>query len=435
MPSPPPERYSETLQFLYGLRPTGDKIGLETTLELAALHGNPHRDLTFIHVAGTNGKGSTCAMLESIYRHSNLKVGLYTSPHLSAFGERIQINRHLLPPATTVQYVDRIRQSLPQLSTSPSFFELLTILAVSYFKEEQCDLVIWETGLGGRLDSTNIVTPAASIITPIGLDHQQWLGNTLEKIAREKAGIIKPGVPVITSVTTPSLLQILQSTADEQGAPLHQVTPNSRLPLDPSSLQLSLPGSHQVSNAALAIKATQLLAEEFPVTADDLKTGLENTYWPGRCEFAKDATGRMFLLDGAHNPSAALALIETLESKFPTASPTLIIGMFEDKQIEEVTATLAQRCQSIYTTPVESDRTVTSETLASLCKSTNPAAAVHSCESLETAIERSGPAELTIITGSLHLIGQARDLLGLNPDSPNERGLNAWTSKNESSSA
>jgi dihydrofolate synthase/folylpolyglutamate synthase len=217
--------YSEAIQFLYDLRLFGAKFGLENTFKLAALAGNPQNQIRFIHVAGTNGKGSTCAMLESIYRAAGLHVGLFTSPHLVSFRERIQVNRRLIPEHEVVRLVEELQPLLKQFSSDhhPTFFEVVTVMALKFFAEQKCDLVIWETGLGGRLDATNIVTPLASVITNIAFDHQQWLGDTLGKIAAEKAGIIKPGVPVITAADEPEALAVIEKTAREKNAPLIKV--------------------------------------------------------------------------------------------------------------------------------------------------------------------------------------------------------------------
>ena len=184
--------YPEAIQFLYDLRLFGLKLGLENTFALAALAGNPHTRLRFIHVAGTNGKGSTCAMLESVYRAAGLKVGLFTSPHLVSFRERIQVNRQLVSEADVVRLVAGMQELLERMPADhhATFFEVLAVMALRYFEEQRCDLVIWETGLGGRLDATNIVTPLACVITNIQFDHQKWLGHTLAQIAAEKAGIL-----------------------------------------------------------------------------------------------------------------------------------------------------------------------------------------------------------------------------------------------------
>src|SRR6266446_8216948 len=209
--------YSEAINFLYGLRWFGMKPGLANTLKLAALAGNPHHHLRFIHVAGTNGKGSTCAMLESIYRAAGLRVGLFTSPHLVSFGERIQVDRRVIAAdevARAVSELQPLLETFPR-DAHPTFFEVVTVMALRYFAEQKCGLVVWETGLGGRLDATNIVTPLASVITNVALDHQQWLGDTLAKIAFEKAGIIKPRVPVISARQNPDAEQVIRARAAE----------------------------------------------------------------------------------------------------------------------------------------------------------------------------------------------------------------------------
>src|SRR6267378_2270801 len=230
--------YSEAIQFLYGLRLFGLKLGLENTFKLAALAGNPQEKLLFIHVAGTNGKGSTCAMLENIYRAAGLRVGLFTSPHLVSFRERIQVNRQLISEADVVRLVAELREQCgtgfqpvsivkspgpeqgDRRDACPTFFEVVTVMALRYFAEQQCDLVIWETGMGGRLDATNIVTPLASVITNIQFDHEKLLGETLEKIACEKGGIIKPRVPVITATDSPEALEVIQPIARQNCAPV-----------------------------------------------------------------------------------------------------------------------------------------------------------------------------------------------------------------------
>src|SRR5271163_3346271 len=246
--------YSQAIEFLYSLRLFGMKLGLENTFRLAAAIGNPHHNLRFIHVAGTNGKGSTCAMMESIYRAAGLRVGLFTSPHLVSFAERIQVGRELISHEDVARLTEEIRGVIDALNAEspPTFFEVVTVMALKYFAEQKCDLVVWETGLGGRLDATNIVTPLASVITNVQLDHQQWLGQTIPEIAVEKAGIIKPGVPVITTAEEPAL-SVISKVASEKGAPLIVADP---LP----SREIGLSGAHQRLNAAAAVAAVRVLA-------------------------------------------------------------------------------------------------------------------------------------------------------------------------------
>src|SRR5690242_3900566 len=249
----------------------GTHFGLERTRQLAALAGSPQEKLRFIHVAGTNGKGPTCAILESIYRAAGLRVGLFTSPHLVSFRERMQINRRLISEADVTRLVTEIQPLLQHFPADahPTMFEVVAVMALKYFAEQRCNLVVWETGLGGRLDATNIVTPLASVITNIALDHQQWLGETLEKIAAEKAGIIKPGVPVLTATNVPEALNVIEEVARRENAPLTRVGQASRLsPFKNEKMEtgatpvLPLPGEHQKLNAALALATVDVLRSE-----------------------------------------------------------------------------------------------------------------------------------------------------------------------------
>src|ERR1700722_1907110 len=293
--------YPEAIQFLYGLQMFGANFGLENTFRLAALAGNPQEKLRFIHVAGTNGKGSTCAMLENIYRAAGLRVGLFTSPHLVSFRERIQVNRQLIPESELVRLVEKIQPLLKQFPADNhlTLFEVVTVMALKFFAEQKCDLVIWETGLGGRLDATNIVTPLASIITYILLDHQQWLGDTLEKIAAEKAGIIKPKIPIVTATEEKSALAVIEKIAREKNASLKIV---NRLA---GTLAPPLLGEHQKINAALALATVEVLQTQILVNEEKIREGLQNVNWPGRLQLIERPDGQKFLLDGAHNVASA----------------------------------------------------------------------------------------------------------------------------------
>ena len=258
--------YGEAIKFLYSLQMFGARPGLESPRRLAELAGNPHHRLRFIHVAGTNGKGSTCAMLESVYRASGLRVGLFTSPHLVSFAERIQVNRQLVPEGDVARLAREMLPWLKQFPAEdhPTFFEVITVMAMRYFAEQNCDLVIWETGLGGRLDATNIVTPLASVITNIDFDHQQWLGETMEKIAAEKAGIIKPGVPVLTAAESGRGLEVIAATAQQLDALLTVIDRNDAKGSLLDAAKLPLPGDHQRLNAALAVAAVRAVAPPLP---------------------------------------------------------------------------------------------------------------------------------------------------------------------------
>jgi len=471
--------YAEAIQFLYGLRLFGAKFGLENTFQLAALAGNPQDRLRFIHVAGTNGKGSTCAMLESIYRAAGLRVGLFTSPHLVSFRERIQVNRRLISEVDVVRLTEELRKlgsefrpafrgtasgpakaGTPNHDASPTFFEFITVMALKFFAEQKCDLVIWETGLGGRLDATNIVTPLASVITNIALDHQQWLGDTIGKIAAEKAGIIKPGVTVLTASDEPEALAVIERTARERNAPLIKVEQASRRFGAGETPALPLLGDHQRLNAALALAAVQALQSEITVNDLAVRTGLETVNWPGRLQLVERPSGQKILLDGAHNVAGATALRKTLSSwsssfslsggtlkrelqpdgpeqpllgSFGAAGGgippkiTLVLGVLEDKDWRQICETLAPLATRIFTVPVASERTADAGELAAACHSVNPAAGVAADVSLRAALEKSAPEEFVVVTGSLYLVGEALEILGLSPAGEGERALNEWT--------
>jgi dihydrofolate synthase/folylpolyglutamate synthase len=411
--------YEDAIKFLYGLQLFGAKLGLENTRRLAALTGNPHERLRFIHVAGTNGKGSTCAMVESIYRAAGLRVGLFTSPHLISFRERIQINRELITEAEVITQVQQIQKLLAEFTPEnhPTFFEVVTIMALRYFAAQKGDLVIWETGLGGRLDATNIVTPLASVITNVQLDHEKWLGHSIEQIAGEKAGIIKPTVPVVTAAPEPAL-SVISKTARANNSPLHIVA--EPLP----DIELSLLGEHQRLNAALAVTTVRILDQQITVSETAIRKGLAAVSWPGRLQTIKH-NNQTILLDGAHNPSGAEALRDAITKHFPGLSRTLILGIMRDKDCAAICNILAPLADRIIACRVSSERSADPERLAGLCRAANPKAIVTSAQSIEFALQSSATDPFVIITGSLHFIGHALQLL-CPTDYPDERALNEW---------
>jgi dihydrofolate synthase / folylpolyglutamate synthase len=433
--------YPEAIQFLYGLRLFGAKFGLENTFKLAALAGNPQQKLRFIHVAGTNGKGSTCAILESVYRAAGLRTGLFTSPHLVSFRERIQVNRQLISENEVVRLVAELQPLLKQFPEGhhPTFFEVVTVMALKYFGEQNCELVIWETGLGGRLDATNIVTPLASVITNIALDHQQWLGETLAKIAFEKGGIIKPGIPVVTTVDELEALAVIKKIAFEKNASLKVVatdgnpSPSKSAAPCRDTATLSLQGEHQKNNAALALATVEILQKQIPVLDEQIRGGLAEVFWPGRLQLVERPGGQKILLDGAHNVAGAKALKETVEGDFPGCERTLLLGIFEDKDWQHICEILAPLAKNIFTVAISSERTADPKQLAEVCRAMNPKADVVVCHSLKEALlkmgsrGRSPSRSLTVITGSLYLIGEALELLGLSSRVQSERELNEWT--------
>jgi len=415
--------YAEAIRFLYDLRLFGAKFGLENTRKLAALSGDPQKQLRFIHVAGTNGKGSTCAMLESIYRETGLRVGLFTSPHLVSFRERIQVNRKSITENEVVRLVADIQHLLPQFPTNhqPTFFEALTVMALRHFAEHKCDLVIWETGLGGRLDATNIVTPLASVITNIAFDHQQWLGNTLEKIATEKAGIIKPEIPVITAATAPAALSVIERIARAKRAPLGQIHEASRIPFE-----LSLPGAHQTTNAALALATVEALQREIPVSPEAIRNGLKTVNWPGRLQLLTQPSGQKILLDGAHNIAGAQTLADAIKQLFPGTKPTMILGILQDKDWRSMCDILCPLADRILFVPVQSERTAVTRELAEACRRNHQATQIDEYPSLSDALNSAPRTSLVVIAGSLYLVGEALEILKPEEYNHSERALNEW---------
>jgi dihydrofolate synthase/folylpolyglutamate synthase len=446
--------YPQAIQFLYRLRWFGAKLGLDNTFKLAALAGNPQDRLRFIHVAGTNGKGSTCAMLESIYQAAGLRTGLFTSPHLVSFRERIQVNRQLIGESDVVRLVEELQPLLKQFPAGhhPTFFEVVTVMALNFFAEQKCDLVIWEAGLGGRLDATNIVTPLASVITNIAYDHEQWLGDTLAKIAAEKVGIIKPGVPVITATDEPEALRVIEETALGKNAPLINVAQASHLPAAAETAALPLLGEHQKTNAALALATIEALQKQIPVSVEKIRAGLANVNWPGRLQLVTRPSGQKLLLDGAHNVAGAKALREALSSWSSIPRPaglsggtlkrelqpagsktgtsqkfTLILGVLQDKDWRHICETLAPLAARIFTAPVASERSADARELAAACRAANPLAEVAVCGSLSDALGKTTGDDFILVTGSLYLVGEALELLGHSPANGGERGLNEWS--------
>lgn len=380
--------------------------------QLAAAAGQPQERLRFIHVAGTNGKGSTCAFLEAIYRAAGYRVGLFTSPHLMSFRERIQVNRELIREEEVGRLVSEFEGE-----SSFTFFEAVTIMALKYFAACGCDIVIWETGLGGRLDATNIVTPLVSVITNVQLDHQQWLGGTVEKIAVEKAGIIKPGTPVVTAAEEPAL-GVIAEAAHRQEAPLTVVAPLE-------GCELGLPGAHQRFNAALAVAAVGAAQGVMPVSEDAVGAGLKGARWAGRLQLIEVSGGRQILLDGAHNPAGAEALAAALRSEFAARHPAIVLGALADKDCAGICRVLAPLAARILLPGVSSARSADPKGLAELCRQANPNAAIEVCQSLGEALEAAAKERFVVVTGSLHFIGEAMERLGLG-EGASERELNEY---------
>jgi dihydrofolate synthase/folylpolyglutamate synthase len=424
--------YPETIDYLYGIRLFGQKLGLETTQYLLRLMGEPQKSLQFIHIAGTNGKGSVAAMLSAVLSTAGYKTGLYTSPHLVSFCERFQVNGRPISETDIVRLVEQIKPVLEQVSNNPefrapTFFETVTAIALRYFEEQNVDVVVWETGLGGRLDATNVVAPLVSVITNIAFDHTQYLGETLAQIAREKCGIIKRNVPVVTAAAAEEALQVIQRTAAAQGSALTVVGRDvgaTRLTEDElcqrveltgtrqsyGPLTIPLLGAHQTINCATAVAGLE--ASGLPVDARHVHDGLTCTAWPGRFQIVHHDP--VVVLDGAHNAAAAERLAATLREHFAGRKLTLILGVLRDKNYDQMCQILAPLMARVLCVPVNSERTSEPDQLARWCKAANRNAHVTVERDLSAAYAqaRSEGPDAIAIAGSLFLVGEALDRLG-----------------------
>jgi dihydrofolate synthase/folylpolyglutamate synthase len=383
----------ESLTWLDSTQLFGVKLGLENTRLLLEGLGNPHVGRCFIHVAGSNGKGSVCAMLDAILRADGRRCGLYTSPHLINFRERIRVDGRMISPDALAASLTRIRNVSRGWAHCPTFFEIATVAALDHFHREGCDIVILETGMGGRLDATNVVTPRVSVITPIARDHTEWLGASLADIAAEKAGIIKPGVPVVSAMQHPEAADVIASRAKECGSPL--IIANIPYPG-----RIALSGAHQNENAAVAIAS--LRAAALTISESTITQGMENVSWPARFQ----RIGERFLIDGAHNPHAARALVATWQEVFGKRKTTIIFGAMRDKDFAEMLSLLAPIAREFFFVPVSNPRSAAPGDLHTI----TPSQAFPSLQEAMQSIRRSDAP--CLVTGSLFLAGEALALLG-----------------------
>lgn len=379
--------YANSLKYLDWLCIFGVKEGLERIKALTAALGEPQNFYRTIHVAGTNGKGSVCAMLAEMLKAQGLRVGLFTSPHLESYCERIRINGENISETDFAEMIFRVKAC----NVDATHFEVLTAAAFLYFKICAVDIAVIEVGLGGTLDSTNVITPELSIITNVALDHENILGN-LENIARNKAGIIKEKIPVVTGATGLPL-EIIRAVAKEKNSPLYEVT-------TPANVELNLRGDYQKMNAAIAIKAAQLLG----IDDKNICAGLSRVEWAGRFEVINNS----FVIDGAHNPHGAKALRQSLDKIFPHGKRVWVFGALKDKNFDEMIKILFRADDFVIVTPPDSERAASTEMLCrSLRENKIPCAAV---EDNFAAIERlkNTSGDVKIIAGSLYLIGKVR---------------------------
>lgn len=410
------------------------KFGLENITTLSAALGNPHRAAPCAHIAGTNGKGSTAAMLESILRTAGLRTGLYTSPHLERINERIRISGENISDEDFASAWTRVHASIESLMASgtlaahPTFFECVTAMAFLSFKEHGVDFAVYEVGLGGRLDSTNIVEPEVAVITSIDFDHENFLGHSIDEIAREKAGIVKPGAWVVSSAERPEARAIIARRCANVEARLIEVdaawrledvraTPggcyravaaskNSRKEI---ALELPLAGRFQLRNALTAVAAARRLAERgFPVADDAMARGVASVRWPGRLERVSERPA--VYLDGTHNTGGARELLKFWDENFLGRRIWLVYGAMRDKAVDEIAGLLFPRAEAVILTEARQPRAISAALLAEMAGHHARKFGVVSdpSEALDRAIEMARPEDAVFATGSLYLVGDLR---------------------------
>jgi dihydrofolate synthase/folylpolyglutamate synthase len=412
-----------SISSLFARTAHGIKPGLEVTAALLEKLGNPHKSLKCIHVAGTNGKGSVCAMIESVLRASGFKTGLYTSPHLFCFNERFRINGREIPDAVLGQLIADVETAAQSLTVRPAtFFEMATAMAFEYFKREKVDYAIIETGMGGRWDATNVIQPVCSVITRIDIDHTEYLGGDIAKIAWEKAGIIKPGVPVVCGPMPVEAEAVVYKEALEKKAPIlgsddavffqclekrrddqlinievrgHEY-PNIRLPLA---------GGFQLENCGIAVTVLEDIADSLNIRLQ-MRRGLESVKWPGRFQLLQAKPP--ILYDGAHNVCGARALFQTLEEVFPAFGSGFLFSFMRDKDVEGILKILAPAVEKAWAFTLPGDRAMKAEEIAEIGKRIG--LEIIPVETLQCVRDwlDAGKKRLVCFTGSLYLPGELK---------------------------
>ena len=438
--------YSETIQYLYNLQKYGIKFGLDNIRRLARAFDQPHAAYGSIHVGGTNGKGTTSALVASILKHAGFRVGLFTSPHLVSFTERIKVDGQEITEHEVMELTEEIRDIVVHSEEfSPTFFEVVVMMAFLYFERKQADVAVFEVGMGGRFDATNIIAPLVSVITSIDYDHKEFLGETLQEIAREKAGIIKSGVPVVSSPQEREAMEVIKQKARGEHAKLYtfgeefwsflkrETTSeicfdyHSKNALEIRDIKLPFSGEYQMHNASVAIKAATIALErlQFSVGQNQrdhiisaIRGGLEETQWPGRLEMIRESPP--IVIDGAHNPAAANALSKALKRNYLEKYRKLIIviGIMGDKDARGIMEPLLPLASEVILTAPQYSRAAAPETLARIAQSLGylhvriaPTVKDAVAMASERARDKVCPS-LVVITGSFYTIGEAKEVIG-----------------------
>ncbi|MBU0909128.1 MAG: bifunctional folylpolyglutamate synthase/dihydrofolate synthase [Proteobacteria bacterium] len=439
-------QYQDAWSYLDQLQFFKIKLGLDSMAAFLEGVHHPQRGLKFVHVAGTNGKGSVSVTLLALLGEAGYRVGLYTSPHLTSVRERFRINDRYIAKDEFAEIATSIRDSLGERQIT--YFEFTTALALLWFARQKVDIVILEVGLGGRLDATNVITPLVSIITNVSMDHEAHLGTTLARIAAEKAGIIKNRIPVVSGVAADVSLDVVKRTCLEKEAPFHLLGRDFKTVRHDdgtwdylgeggrarNNLPLGMKGGHQFDNTAIALAALDLLQQQgFTITEDTIRSALTKVHWPGRLEYfcrdcasgknidcpaeppaAGDGNLRRYLLDGAHNPAGIVSLTQSLASDFVYRKLICVWASMADKDISKTLNTIAPYCHRIIFTRPESERSATAEKLRDILTDSLKERAIAGAsvaEALDRAAKEAGPEDLICVAGSLYLVGAARKIL------------------------
>jgi dihydrofolate synthase / folylpolyglutamate synthase len=414
-------RLNKTIDWLYSLQSRGEIYKLERMEAALALIGDPHRRIRAIHIAGTKGKGSVAAMVDAVLRAAGIRTGLYTKPHLVNLSERTRIDGGEMPPARMLGYIESLRAIYERAGLALTFFEFTVAMMFLYFAEERVELAVIETGLGGRLDSTNVVTPILSVITPIGFDHMEYLGYTIPAIAAEKGGIIKPEVPVVIGARDQEARTTLGSIAVQRKsavrmidrdfsfrshAPAHRID-YAGMALNLADVELGLAGPFQHENAAIAIATIEALgAQGIAIGEDAIRRGLREVQWPGRFDIVQREP--MVILDCAHNELAISALLETISVELgPQVRPRLVFGCLASKQWERMAAMLAPRVSDVTLTRARWKNPIEPETLLPhFARHAPTRVEADPLDAIERVVRETASPQVVLVTGSVYLIGE-----------------------------
>ena len=414
--------YSEALTYIHSIQWLGSRPGLSRTEELLRRLGNPEKELRFVHVAGTNGKGSTCACIASVLKEAGYKVGFNLSPYILRFNERIQICGEEISDDDLAALVEEVRPHAEAMEDHPTEVELITALALLYFRRKNCDIVVLEVGLGGELDSTNVIPcPEVAVLTAMGMDHTQVLGNTMEQVARAKAGIVKTGGTVVSYGGNAEADEVFRAVCKEKNARLieadHGRVQAIRFDLmdnvfscEPyGELHLPLIGRYQLKNACVAITALEVLRERgWRISDEDIRKGFAAVRWPGRFELLRREP--LFLLDGAHNPHGMAATVESLRAYFPEGNIHFLLGVMADKDVQTMAGMLASLAADFTAVRPDNDRAMSAaelgEALSALGKPVTVAESVE--EGVKIVSEKAGETGVACALGSLYFSGDVR---------------------------